>query len=261
MKPPGYASDELVALPPTPGPLEVPHLTEALSLLPARKATPPHLAQLHLWHLGQEILLPHLATLCQRLWRSPYQFHQLWADAWIAWLAKPGTAPDQPENLRPISLTEGGGRIVVKALTLHLRPPLTEATWSWPQYAYVPGRSIEHAIVRALHHCSRVQVQAAIASQRITLQERRTTGRTPTTCQGGVTLSIDTSKAFDTVDRGVLEQELKTARIPEPELSLCPCIKTSDIGRQAQGPISESLVREECDKVVPLLLVSGRLSR
>ncbi|CAE7941314.1 Pol, partial [Symbiodinium necroappetens] len=189
-----------------------------------------------------EILLPHLATLCQRLWRSPHQFHQLWADAWIAWLAKPGTAPDQPENLRPISLTEGGGRIVVKALTLHLRPSLTEATWSWPQYAYVPGRSIEHAIVRALHHCSRVQ--AAIASQRITLQERRTTGRTPTTCQGGVTLSIDTSKAFDTVDRGVLEQELKTARIPEPELTLIMSLH-QNIGYWPAGPGSDIRVSSE----------------
>ncbi|CAE7331253.1 Pol, partial [Symbiodinium necroappetens] len=242
VQPPDYASDALVALQPAPGPLEVPHLTEALSLLPARKATPPHLAQLHLWHLGKEALLPHLATLCKRLWRSPHQFHQLWADAWIAWLAKPGKAPDQPENLRPISLTEGGGRIVVKALTLHLRPSLTEATWSWPQYAYVPGRSIEHAIVRALHHCSRVQ--AAIASQRVTLQERRTTGRTPTTCQGGVTLSIDTSKAFDTVDRGVLEQELKTARIPEPELTLIMSLH-QNIGYWPAGPGSDVRVSSE----------------
>ena len=238
--PPGSALVTSSAPQPISGPLEVPHLTEALSLLPARKATPPHLAQLHLWHLGKEVLLPHLATLCQQLWRSPHWFHQLWADAWIAWLAKPCKAPDQPENLRPISLTEGGGRIVVKALTLQLRPSLTEATRSWPQYAYVPGRSIEHAIVRALHHCRRVQ--AAIASQRITLQERRTTGRVPTACQGGVTLSIDTSKAFDTVDRSVLEQELKTARIPEPELTLIMSLH-QNIGYQ--GPISESLAREE----------------
>ena len=222
------------------GPLGVPHLAEALSLLPARKATPPHLAQLHLWHLGKEVLLPHLAALCQQLWQSPHDFHQLWADAWIAWLAKPGKAPDQPENLRPISLTEGGGRIVVKALTLQLRPSLTEATQSWPQYAYVPGRSIEHAIIRALHHCDRVHT--AIASQRVTLQERRTTGRVPTACRGGVTLSIDMSKAFDTVDRSVLEHELKTARIPEPELTLI--MSPSGIGRPAPSQMSESLARE-----------------
>ena len=227
---------------PTLGPLEVPHLAAALSLLPARKATPPHLAQLHLWHLGKTVLLPHLATLCQQLWQTPHEFHQLWADAWIAWLAKPGKAPDQPENLRPISLTEGGGRIVVKALTLQLRPSLTEATRSWPQYAYVPGRSIEHAIIRALHHCRRVQT--SIASQRITLQERRATGRVPTACQGGVTLSIDTSKAFDTVNRSVLEQELKTARIPEPELTLIMSLH-QNIGYWPAGPESDIRVSSE----------------
>ena len=227
---------------PTLGPLGVPHLDEALSLLPASKATPPHLAQLHLWHLGKDVHLPHLATLCQQLWQSPHDFHQLWADAWIAWLAKPGKAPDQPENLRPISLTEGGGRIVVKALTLQLRPSLTEATQSWPQYAYVPGRSIEHAIIRALHHCDRVHT--AIASQRITLQERRTTGRVPTACRGGVTLSIDTSKAFDTVDRSVLEHELKTARIPEPELTLIMSLH-QNIGYWPAGPESDVRVSSE----------------
>ena len=226
---------------PTLGPLEVPH-AEALSLLPARKATPPHLAQLSLWHLGKDVLLPHLAALCHQLWQSPHAFHQLWADAWIAWLAKPGKAPDQPENLRPISLTEGGGRIVVKALTLQLRPSLTEATQSWPQYAYVPGRSIEHAIIRALHHCDRVNT--AVASQRVTLQERRATGRVPTACRGGVTLSIDTSKAFDTVDRGVLERELKTARVPEPELTLILSLH-QNIGYWPAGPESDVRVSSE----------------
>ena len=50
---------------------------------------------------------------------------------------------------------------------------------------------------------------------RLTLKERRDTGRKPTACQGGVTLSIDTSKAFDTVDRRILAQELRAARVPE----------------------------------------------
>ncbi|OLP75428.1 LINE-1 retrotransposable element ORF2 protein [Symbiodinium microadriaticum] len=221
---------------------ERPWFSIGCRILLKRYATPPHLAQLHLWHLGKEILLPHLATLCQQLWQSPLDFHQFWADAWIAWLAKPGKAPDQPENLRPISLTEGGGRIVVKALTLQLRPSLTEATRSWPQYAYVPGRSIEHAIIRALHHCDRVHT--AVAAQRITLQERRTTGRVPTACRGGVTLSIDTSKAFDTVDRSVLEHELKTARIPEPELTLIMSLH-QNIGYWPAGPESDIRVSSE----------------
>ena len=106
----------------------------------------------------------------------------------------------------------------------------------------MPGRSIEHAIVRALHHCSRVQT--AIASQRIALQERRATGRTPTACQGGVTLSIDTSKAFDTVDRRILEQELRTARIPEPELALIMHLH-QNIGYWPAGPGSDIRVSSE----------------
>ena len=147
-----------------------------------------------------------LTAISHRMHRISFD---LWADAWVAWLPKPGKTPDQPENLRRISLTEGGGRIVVKALTM--RPFFAEATRLWPQYAYNPGRSIEHAVARALHHCA--QVPHTLASHRLTLNE-------PTSCQGGATLSIDTSKAFDTVDRRVLEQELRAARVPEPELEV-----------------------------------------
>ena len=194
------------ACPPSDSPLDGAELHLALTTLPARKATPSHLAQLLLWHLGKDVIVPHLAALCTQLWRHPDKFHQLWADAWVAWLPKPGKAPDQPENLRPISLTEGGGRIVVKALTMRLRPFFAEATRLWPQYAYTPGRSIEHAIARALH----TVLRSGTRSHRLT----------PTSCQGEATLSIDTSKAFDTVDRRVLEQELRAARVPEPELEI-----------------------------------------
>ena len=198
--------------PPNNTPLNVTELTLALKTLPARKATPQHLAQLLLWHLGKDVIVPHLAELCTQLWRCPGEFHHLWADAWVAWLPKPGKTPDQPENLRPISLTEGRGRIVVKAKRMRLSPTFTAATQLWPQYAYTPGRSIEHAIARALHHCT--QVKHTLTSHRLTLKERRATGNKPTACQGGATLSIDTSKAFDTVDRDVLEQELKAAQVP-----------------------------------------------
>ena len=184
------------------------------------------MSSFHIWRL-----------LCTQLWRHPDKFHQLWADAWVAWLHKPGKAPDQPENLRPISLTEGGGRIVVKALAMRLRPFFAEATRLWPQYAYTPGRSIEHAIARALHHCA--QVRHTLASHRLTLKERRATGHKPTSCQGGATLSVDTSKAFDTVDRRVLEQELRAARVPEP-----------DTGPPAPTPALECPARGVCARAV-----------
>ena len=54
----GYVSTSLTSFYTHSRPLEVPHLAEALSLLPARKATPPHLAQLSLWHLGKDVSPP-----------------------------------------------------------------------------------------------------------------------------------------------------------------------------------------------------------
>ncbi|CAE7635287.1 yfiL [Symbiodinium sp. CCMP2592] len=132
---------------------------------------------------------------------------------------------------------------------MRLRPIFAEATKLWPRYAYTTGRSIDHAIIRALYHCS--QVQQILASQRLTLRERRHTGRKPTSCQGGVTLSIDTSKAFDTVNRQVLEQELRAARVPEPELAvilnLHHCIGYWPAGQDPPTRVaSERGVRQGC---------------
>ena len=107
----------------------------------------------------------------------------------------------------------------------------------------------QHAIARALRHCA--HVQSTVASHRITLKERRATGRKPTDCIGGVTLSIDTSKAFDTVDRCVLEQELHAAHISEPELEvilhLHKCIGYWPAGQRPDTRVaSERGVRQGC---------------
>ena len=53
---------------------------------------------------------------------------------------KPGKPADTPSNLRPISLTEDGGRIVIKAVTACLRPFFTDATRLWS--VRVPARSM-----------------------------------------------------------------------------------------------------------------------
>ncbi|CAE7647749.1 unnamed protein product [Symbiodinium sp. CCMP2592] len=104
-----------------------------------QKATPQHLAQLLLWHLGKAAVVPHLAALCDNVWAQP----------------------------------------------------------------------------------------------------------------GGVTLSIDTSKAFDTVNRQVLEHELRAAHVPEPELDIIlhlhHCIGYWPAGQDPTTRVaSERGVRQGC---------------
>ena len=83
-------------------------------------------------------------------------------------------------------------------------------------------------------------------------------GKLPTACQGGVTLYIDTSKAFDTVDRRILEQELRAARVPEPELAIIyTSIEILVIGLLAKTRPLESPVKGACVKAVPWRLACG----
>ena len=121
----------------------------------------PHLAPILLWHLGQGLVVPRLERLCDSLWKQPDTYFRLRADSWLICIPKPGKPADSPANLRPISSTEGGGRVVVKALTARLRPHFTDAKRLWPQFAYLPGRGIDHAIARALRHCDEVQAMLA----------------------------------------------------------------------------------------------------
>ena len=108
---------------------------------------------------------------------------------------------NKPSDLRPISLTEAGGKVFAKALNNRIRPLVSEAAATWPQYAYLQSRSIDRAVARVVAHCSRVR--DTIASATFSLQDRRETGRMPTNCCGGIMISIDASKAFDTSDHQV----------------------------------------------------------
>ena len=119
-------------------PLTEAELAQALQGLAAKKAIPPHAASMQLWKIGADIVIPAVANICQQFWQDITAF------------------PDKPSELRPISLTEAGGKIFAKALNNRIRPLVSEAAATWPQFAYLQGRSIDHAIARAVAHCSRL---------------------------------------------------------------------------------------------------------
>ena len=81
-------------------------------------------------------------------------------------------SPQINRELQSISLTEGGRRIVVKALTMRLRPFFAEATRLCRSMPILLVEN-EHAVARALHHHT-------LASDRLTLKERKATGNKPT---------------------------------------------------------------------------------
>ena len=193
-------------------------LAAALQGLASRKAVPSHAASVQSWKIGAATVVPALASICERIWSGEEPIPRLWSDSWLVWLPKPGKPANKPSELRPISLTEAGGKVFAKAINNRIRPLVSEAAALWPQFAYLSGRSIDHAIARVVAHCSRVR--DTVASARVSLRERRETGRKPTACSGGVMISIDTSKAFDTIDRRVLLTQLQAAGVDASDVSI-----------------------------------------
>ena len=83
----------------------------------------------------------------------------------------------------------------------HLQPLLDHM----PQYAYSPGRSCSDAILRVHQHFEQVErLMQSQASNRF----RMRSGGPRLKCYGGLCLSLDLSKAFDSVCRNKLTQSL-----------------------------------------------------
>ena len=85
---------------------------------------------------------------------------------------------------------------------------------SRPQYAYIPGKSIDGAIARVMRHGAFVRDQMKNAT--LTVHDRRAK-KTAGACYGGAMLSLDLSRAFDEVPRDALHAALEHANV-SPEL-------------------------------------------
>ena len=84
--------------------------------------------------------------------------------------------------------------------------------WQQPQFAYTPGRLLEVAVLRAVHHCQ--TVKEVIRAQQRNVREKKK-GLGATACAGGAILALDMSQAFDRVDRQQLHHSLEHSNLPQ----------------------------------------------
>ena len=160
-------------------------------------------------------LAPWVYTLLETLWlQGPtLAIPADWKAAWITCVPK--RTIRTPRDIRPIALQCPLGkavlRTVVRQALTHAAPRLT----CWPIYAYLKGRSTDHALLRVHTHLKEVRDRCH------TLQDtawNRSSGRRRPKCHGGLTLSLDLSNAFDTVDRHDIAHGLTLVDLPS---SLC----------------------------------------
>ena len=186
-------------------------LQGALLQLPQGKALPSWVVPSPLWALAAtpiaDILHPALQDWCGNMHTD---MPGDWPISALCLLNKPSKPPKAPENLRPIALLHPVSKCLATLAAERLRPYVYDLACRFPQFAYVGMRSVEDAIERACAHCA--AARTVLAGQKYNLHRRRE-GHTVGHCKGGLTLSLDLSRAFDCLPREVLHASLRFAQV------------------------------------------------
>ena len=124
---------------------------------------------------------------------------------------------------------------------------LTRQLWlvlcGYPQYPYLPQRSCNDAIARATSHCDDVREITQLYRFRI---HQSAAGMTRPALYGGVLISLDLTKAFDSVHREKVYEALEHFAV-EPSFSRFIKIQTSPLCtkvKRGQSQLSRACVRD-----------------
>ena len=183
---------------------------EQLSSSKIGKAVPVHSAPISAWRGCSQDATQRIAEIMEEDTSKEMLPSDL-TSSQIAWLPKPGKKPDRPEKLRPIGIIAPEGKILAGHARKLVKDRLCQSVNTIPQFGFVPDRGTEEAISRALKHMDE-------GRQTHSLFQRKA-GRKSQGPQliGSLTLSVDTSKAFDMVNRSLLPQARRTYQL-DPEL-------------------------------------------
>ena len=134
-----------------------------------------------------------LFQLLNHWWsHSPPTIPQNWKDSWLFFLPKPGKPNTHPDQLRPISLMEPLGKLVMGLLATKIRDHVFPVVCSTPQFGFLPHRAATDAILRVATH-SRC-IRALVRSHRRTVPNQICRPIGSTIC-GGLSL-FQTDRPF-----------------------------------------------------------------
>ena len=174
----------------------------AIGQLRSGRAVPSGQPLVQVWKahtdtVAQRLSQISVASLCSS---SPFVPLQ-WCDVELAWLPKPRKSPVTPKSLRSVGLTAADTKSFLVLLKKHSTAPILESLWSTPQFAYRPHVDTYNAILRAISHCLSVRE----------MQQHRRTDHTSRLLAGhsegftgGLMISLDLAKAFDSVPHSEL---------------------------------------------------------
>eukprot|EP00435_Cladocopium_sp_Y103_P014102 s4865_g3.t1 len=229
----------------------------AVSALHSNKAVAPQFLPALVWK-GHPFAVAEFLYQCLDVWwnTQPLFIPSVWKDAWLTFLPKPGKPCTSPDQLRPISLMEPLGKLVVGLLADQTKLQLSDVLCQFPQFGFLPMRAATDAIARVASHCR--EVRLLVAAQRRSVLQQMASPPQFTTC-GGVQLFLDLNRAFDSVHRLLLFNHLRDIGLSDHlHLLVTKWHEGTHYNLQFQGqttriPVKIGL-RQGC-KIAPLLWV------
>ena len=194
-------------------PVEQPHpmditatqVIEHVHSIPLGKAVPRKAAPVAAWRSINE----HAARMvAQKLSEDTGEVHldTHLKDPYVSWLPKPKKPPCKPEHLRPIGVLSVPAKILAGVVREEVSSTVQNKAQNAPQYAYLKKRGTREAILQAVKHLEEAKALAEEGQRRHRLHGR-TSCRIPVL--GSIVLSLDLSKAFDSVNRQGLMHALE----------------------------------------------------
>ena len=201
--------------------LEEADVRQALHQIPARKAVLPGTLPAAFWKACADQLAAPLTAKVNLEWSAPQvEVQQSWAKADVALLPKGKKHIKSPLDLRPIGLQHQHpiGKTMMKVLTSKAKDRVAFLVKSWPQTAYVPGRSTATPLKVVFSHCHYVRTTCSQA--RLNLHQKhegQAIQQKAPKLRGRLQVSLDLTAAFDLVHWGHLRSALALAEI-EPSV-------------------------------------------
>ncbi|CAE7299087.1 unnamed protein product, partial [Symbiodinium sp. CCMP2592] len=212
---------------------------KALGKLSAGKALPSAFAPARLWKLVPDIVGPALLP-CMNLQSS--QLLEAWHKVQLHLIPKIAIVKE-PKSLRPIALLHPANKLLATMIADKILPKAMAYLASAPQWAYLPGRSTAQALESV---CSHLHSVRDMLSKHSCSLLQRFQGHQPPKLLGGLSLSLDIRKAFDSLSHSYLEAAMREAQFEEAEIALIlhlhsqACMQIGSHTHKAQG-LSEGL--------------------
>ena len=235
-------------------------LLTALHRLEPSKALPSAFVPARLWKLIPEqvttMLLPYMNLKASGLEVD-------WHKVQLHLIPKVQQVKD-PKNLRPIALLHPGNKLLAFMIAQQVQGKVANYLEQVPQWAYLQGRSTHDALLSVCSHMH--QVRELIQAHASTLPQRFRGFQQPRML-GGISISLDVKKAFDSLDHAFLKDSMTDAGFTQPEIDLIlhlhsqACLQVSS-ANSASNIYLGTGVRQGCS-LSPLLwaLATGRFYR